>query len=37
VITVRTEGFKQDGTKVCAFKRAILLPLRPVGNSGEQP
>lgn len=37
VITVRTEGFKQDGIKVCTFRRAILLPLRPEGNSGEQP
>ena len=32
VLSVRTEGFNQDGTKVCGFRRAILLPMRPAGG-----
>ena len=29
IITVRTDGFKQDDTRVCTFTRAVLLPCRP--------
>ena len=33
VLTVRTDGFNQDQAKVCTFTRAVLLPLRPVGEA----
>jgi acyl dehydratase len=33
VLTVRTDGFNQDGLKVCTFTRAVLLPLRPAGEA----
>jgi acyl dehydratase len=33
VLTVRTEGHKQDGTKVCGFERSVLLPGRPAGTA----
>lgn len=29
ILTVRTDGFNQDGLKVCTFTRSVLLPLRP--------
>ena len=28
VLAVRTDGFKQDGVKVCTFMRSVLLPMR---------
>lgn len=31
VLTVRTEGRKQDDTLVCVFERSVLLPRRPAG------
>ena len=33
VLTVRTDGFNQDHAKICTFTRAVLLPLRPVGEA----
>jgi acyl dehydratase len=33
VLSVRTDGFNQDGLKVCTFTRAVLLPLRPAGQA----
>ena len=33
VLTVRTDGFKQDETKVCTFTRSVLLPMRPAGEA----
>jgi acyl dehydratase len=33
VLSVRTDGFNQDGLKVCTFTRAVLLPLRPAGEA----
>lgn len=30
ILSVRTQGIKQDGTLVCQFERAVLLPKRPV-------
>lgn len=33
VLSVFTQGFKQDRGLVCSFKRAVLLPLRPAGES----
>jgi len=33
VLSVSTQGFKQDRTLVCSFKRAVLLPLRAVKES----
>ena len=33
VLTVRTDGHKQDGSKVCIFTRSVLLP-RPAGGDG---
>jgi acyl dehydratase len=32
ILTVRTDGFNQDGLKVCTFTRAVLLPCRPAGG-----
>jgi len=29
VMTVRTDGFNQEGRVVCTFKRAVLLPRHP--------
>jgi len=29
ILTVRTDGFNQDGLKVCTFTRSVLLPQRP--------
>ena len=29
MLTVRTDGHKQDGVHVCTFTRAVLLPARP--------
>jgi acyl dehydratase len=34
VLQVRTDGFKQDGVKVCSFRRAVLLPVRPNEAAG---
>jgi acyl dehydratase len=31
IITVRTDGHKQDRVHVCTFTRAVLLPAKPVG------
>ena len=33
VLSVRTDGFNQDGLQVCTFTRAVLLPRRPAGGS----
>lgn len=33
VLTVRTEGHNRNGTLVCAFERAVLLPRR--GHDGK--
>lgn len=33
VLTVRTDGFNQDEVKVCTFTRAVLLPMRPAGET----
>jgi acyl dehydratase len=33
VLTVRTDGFNQDEAKVCTFTRAVLLPMRPLGEA----
>lgn len=33
VLSVRTDGFNQDGLKLCTFARAVLLPLRPAGEA----
>jgi acyl dehydratase len=30
ILTVRTDGFNQDERLVCTFRRAVLLPCRPV-------
>lgn len=32
ILTVRTDGFNQDGLKVCTFTRSVLLPQRPGKN-----
>ena len=32
ILSVRTDGFNQDGLKVCTFTRAVLLPMRPKGD-----
>ena len=31
IITVRTDGHKQDRMHICTFTRAVLLPAKPVG------
>jgi len=33
ILTVRTDGFNQDGLKVCTFTRSVLLPQRPGKNA----
>lgn len=33
ILTVRTEGFNQDGRLVCSFTRAVLLPMRSDGEA----
>ncbi len=32
VLTVRTDGHKQDGVHVCTFTRSVLLPRLPAGE-----
>ena len=34
ILTVRTDGFNQDGVKVCTFTRAVLLPFQPQRTAG---
>jgi acyl dehydratase len=33
ILTVRTDGFNQDETKVCTFGRSILLPMKATGEA----
>jgi acyl dehydratase len=39
VVRVETIGYKQDGTVVCVFRRAVMVPKRSYGQArgGEQP
>ena len=39
VVEVETQGYKQDGTVVCVFRRRIMVPRRSYGEAlgGEQP
>jgi acyl dehydratase len=37
ILTVRTVGRNQDGTMVCEFERAVLLPARPVPDPTRAP
>jgi acyl dehydratase len=37
IVRVQTRVFKQDGTLVAEFKRAVLVPKRPEGDGGDPP
>ena len=39
VVYVETQGYKQDGTVVCVFRRKVMVPKRSYGEArgGEQP
>jgi acyl dehydratase len=37
IVRVHTRVFKQDGTLVAEFKRAVLVPRRPEGDGGDPP
>jgi len=36
ILSVKTDGFNQDGVKVCTFTRAILLPMRIYERSDHE-
>jgi acyl dehydratase len=37
VVTVETQGYKQDGTLVCTFRRRVMVPKRAYATDDGQP